>query len=145
MEDMQGTRRRRLDGFEIDRDQAWILRQRAQCMGRTDRIFIEMILDRGNSPAQIAHLTGQSEGGVRRRFGRLVARLASPQTLAALRSRRLSAEQREVGKAYYLEGLSKEAVARKTGTSEYFVRKTVRQMEAIAKQSIANSRNGKAQ
>lgn len=123
----------------LEPEQVWILRQRAQLMGRPERIFLELVLERGSSFRQIAHLTGQPESSVRRRFRKLIGRLVSKETLAAIRHPRLSPIERSVARAYYLEGLSQEAIARKTGSTPYFVRKTIEHIRALTRKETANT------
>jgi DNA-directed RNA polymerase specialized sigma24 family protein len=120
----------------LDREQAGLLRQRAKWLGREEMILAEMVLDRGNSFQEIARLLGQPDGTVRRRFGRLMRRLVSRETLTVMRSHHLDAVQQSVAKAYYLEGLSQKAIVKRTGCTPYFVRKTLETVRKMARQQI---------
>jgi transposase len=120
-------------GRILDREQVGLLRQRAKWLGREEMILAEMVLDRGNSFQQIAHLLGLHEATVRRRFGRLMRRLVSRETLTVLRSHHLDAVQQSVAKAYYLEGLSQKAIVERTGCTPYFVRKTLERVRKMAR------------
>jgi DNA-directed RNA polymerase specialized sigma24 family protein len=123
------------------REQLGILRQRAELLGAEQAAFLEMVLDRGSSFGQIARLTGMHEGTLRRRFQRLVGRLISKETLVILRSGKLDSRQQAVARAYYLEGLSQEVIARQSGCTQYFVRMTVQRVRKLAaQQSAINSR-----
>jgi DNA-directed RNA polymerase specialized sigma24 family protein len=137
MEDTQGTRRGWY-GYDrlLGQEHIAMLRQRARLMGHDERSFLEMVLERGSSFRQIAHLTAQPEGSVRRRFRRLVGRLISKEMLAAMRHPQFTPLQRGMARSYYLEGLSQQAIAQRTGATEYLVRKTLRQVRAAAQKEL---------
>jgi DNA-directed RNA polymerase specialized sigma24 family protein len=129
-----GVKRRGLSAEEriSAREQLGILRQRADLLGAEQAAFVEMVLDRGSSFGQIARLTGMNEGALRRRFQQLIGRLVSKETLVILRSRKLDTRQRTVARAYYIEGLSQEEIARRNGCTLYYVRKTVETVKRLS-------------
>lgn len=129
-----GAERRRVSAEErlVEREQLGVLRQRTELLGAEEAALVEMVLDRGSSFGQIARLTGMNEGTLRRRFQRFIGRLISRETLVILRSGRLDSRQQAVARAYYIEGLNQETIARRTGCTVYYVRQTVRQVRELA-------------
>ncbi|MCE5185451.1 MAG: hypothetical protein LLF76_04935 [Planctomycetaceae bacterium] len=117
----------------LGREYIGVLRRRARLLDADESLLTDLVLNQGNSFGQIAYLMGLSEGTVRRRFGKILGRLSSGEVSLLFEGRLLTHSQDYVARAYYLKGMSQEAIARESGKTPYFIRKTLRAIRALAR------------
>jgi predicted DNA-binding protein YlxM (UPF0122 family) len=118
------------------RDEIDLLRGRLNLLNGKDKVLMTMYLENGNSFRQIARLTGISDTSIARRINRLTKRLLDSQYIICLRNRdKLSGEQMNIAKDYFLRGLSIRKIAIKRHRSFYHVRETMKKIQSILEDS----------
>jgi len=137
---MRGTRlrapRRRRRQRPWNRQYVEALRNKTAVLRKKDRSLMRMYLDTGASFRQIARIAGLNEVTVARRIHSVTRRLAKGAYLECVRhGDRLSDEELEVAAGYYLRGLSMRRIADGGGISYHRVRKAVRKIEYLRRES----------
>lgn len=118
------------------RDEIELLRARLNLLNGKDKVMMTMYLENGNSFRQIAQLTGISDTSIARRINGLTKRLIDGQYIVCLRNReKFTSEQMTVAKDYFLTGLSMREIAVKQHRSFYHVRKVLKRVQSILKDS----------
>jgi predicted DNA-binding protein YlxM (UPF0122 family) len=118
------------------RDQIDLLRSRLNLLNGKDKVMMTMYLENGNSFRQIARLTGVSEARIARRIRGLTKRLIGGQYIVCLRNRnKFSKIQMTIARDYFLTGLSIKKIAAKRHKSIYNVRKLLRKISSVLKNS----------
>jgi predicted DNA-binding protein YlxM (UPF0122 family) len=118
------------------RDQIDLLRSRLNLLNGKDKVMMTMYLENGNSFRQIARLTGVSEARIARRIRGLTKRLIDGQYIVCLRNRnKLTGYQMTIARDYFLTGLSIKKIAAKRHESIYNVRKLLRKISSVLKNS----------
>jgi len=113
-----------------------LLRSRLNLLNGKDKVMITMYLENGNSFRQIARLTGVSEARIARRIRGLTKRLIDGQYIVCLRNRnKFSKAQMTIARDYFLTGLSIKKIAAKRHKSIYNVRKLLRKISSVLKNS----------
>ena len=112
------------------------LRNRTTVLRKKDRSLIRMYLDTGASFRQIARIAELNEVTVARRIRSVTRRLAKGAYRECVRhGDKLSDEEMEVAAGYYLRGLSMRRIAAGGGISYHRVRKAVRKVEYLRRES----------
>ena len=107
-----------------------VLRSRAGLLKGRDRYLMEMYLDNANTFRQMARLSGVNEANVARRIHKLVRRLLDGQFITCLRaSTNLTDAEKEMARAYLVEGTPMREIAKKYGTSYYAVRTLIKKIQ----------------
>ena len=107
-------------------DEVDLLRMRSDILGRADRAFLRMYLEKGSRITEIAQMVGISEAAVARRIKKLTKRLLDGRYVACMRNRdKLCRLDRHIAKDYLIEGLSMEKIAARRRVTVYRVRQAV--------------------
>jgi predicted DNA-binding protein YlxM (UPF0122 family) len=113
-------------------DRVDVLRSRVQLLTGKDRLLMQMYLNNANTFSQMARLAGINEASVSRRIHKLVRRLLDGQFITCLRSRgKLTNEQIEIARDYFVKGVPMRKIADRHGTSYYIVRKTMKKIQRL--------------
>ena len=116
-----------------------LLRARAEMLPGKDKALIQMYLVNGSSYGEMARIAGVSESTIARRVYKLTQRLLGGEYMMCLRRRRgLSRLEQTVAKDYFLEGRSQKEIAHKRELTVYQVRKALRQLQSLIRQSCRN-------
>ena len=112
------------------------LRNKATVLCEKDRSLMKMYLEKGVSFRQIARVAGLNEVTVARRIRSLTRRFAEGAYLECVQHRhKLSAEELDIAAGYYLRGLSMRNIAAGRGISYHRVRKAIRKIEYLRRES----------
>jgi predicted DNA-binding protein YlxM (UPF0122 family) len=113
-------------------DRVDVLRSRAQLLTGKDRLLMQMYLNNANTFSQMARLAGVNEASVSRRIHKLVRRLLDGQFITCLRSRgKLTNEQIEIARDYFVKGVPMRKIAERHKTSYYIVRQTMKKIQRL--------------
>ena len=103
-----------------------ILRERVRLLSGTDRVLMEMYLDKGNTFRQMAVLAGVSEAAIARRIRKIIKRLGDGAYVMCLGQAELfSREELAMVRDYFIRGLSLRQIAEEHGCSFYRARRTI--------------------
>ncbi len=115
---------------ELPDDQE-VIRGRIELLDSPDRDLLEAILIQGQSAASLARIMGVRPRTLRERVRRLTHRLSSRRFLDAARSLSyLSAEDAELARMHFCQGLSQRELARRLGTSTHALRRRLDRIDA---------------
>lgn len=114
------------------RDRIDLLRCRAELLTGTDRALMQMYLDNANTFRQMARLAGINEANIARRIHKLIRRLLDGQYITCLQNRdKLTQEQIEMARDYFIVGLPMSEIADRYETSYYAVRQTMKRIQQL--------------
>jgi predicted DNA-binding protein YlxM (UPF0122 family) len=117
------------DGFK---DRIDLLRCRAELLTGADRALMQMYLDNANTFRQMARLSGVNEANVARRIHKLIRRLLDGQYITCLHNRdKLTQEQIEMARDYFVLGLPMSEIADRYETTYYAVRQTMKRIQRL--------------
>jgi len=109
---------------------------RAEMLSGKDKALIQMYLANSSSFGEMARFAGVSESTIARRVRKLIRRLLGGEYMMCLHSRaQLNKLEQAVAKDYFLEGRSQKEIARKREFTVYQVRKALRRLQALVRQS----------
>ena len=112
------------------------LRNKSSVLGEEDRGLMKMYLDKGASLQQIARVAGLNEVTIARRIHSITRRLAEGAYLECVRhGDKLSSEELGIAAGYYLRGMPMRHIAAGGGISYHRVRKAVRRIEYLRRES----------
>jgi predicted DNA-binding protein YlxM (UPF0122 family) len=115
------------DGERID-----ILRSRVGLLGGKDRAIMEIYLAHAGTFRQMARLAGVNEATIARRIHKLVRRLLDGQYITCLKnSSKLSSEQIEISRDYFVAGLPMNEIAQRREIPYYRVRMTMQKIQKL--------------
>jgi DNA-directed RNA polymerase specialized sigma subunit len=107
-----------------------LLRNRVGLLKGRDRYLMEMYLENANTFRQMARVSGVNEANVARRIHKLVRRLLDGQYITCLRaSTNLTDAEKEMARAYLVEGTPMRKIARRNGVSYYAVRTLIKKIQ----------------
>jgi predicted DNA-binding protein YlxM (UPF0122 family) len=120
-------------GKEDDfKDTIDMLRCRVDLLTGKDRVMMQMYLDNSNTFSQMARLAGVNVANVARRIHKLTRRLLDGQYITCLHSRdKLTEEQIEMARDYFVLGLPMREIADRHGATYYVVRQTMKQIQRL--------------
>ncbi|MFA5239415.1 MAG: hypothetical protein WC476_06880 [Phycisphaerae bacterium] len=114
------------------RDRIDLLRSRVGLLTGKDRVLMTMYMENGNSFRQMARLSGVNEASIARRIHKVTKRLINGEYITCLRNRdRLSRDELDIAKDYFLTGLSIKKIATKRDSTYYSVRKALKKIQGI--------------
>jgi predicted DNA-binding protein YlxM (UPF0122 family) len=97
-----------------------------------DRALMQMYLDNANTFTQMARLAGVNEANVARRIHKLIRRLLDGQYITCLHnSDKLTEEQIEMARDYFVIGLPMREIADRHGATYYRVRQTMKRIQRL--------------
>ena len=118
--------------LDAAQDRIDLLRGRAGLLTGKDGALMQMYLNGTGTIGQMARLAGVNEANVARRIHKLVRRLLDGQYIACLRSRdKLTQEQIEMARDYFVDGLPMSEIAWRHDTTYYTVRQTMRKIQRL--------------
>ncbi len=107
-----------------------VLRGRVGLLRGRDRYLMEMYLENATTFRQMARVAGVNEANVARRIHKLVRRLLDGQYITCLRaSTAFTEEEKEMARAYLVDGTPMREIAKKNGTSYYAVRTLMKKIQ----------------
>jgi predicted DNA-binding protein YlxM (UPF0122 family) len=113
-------------------DRIDLLRCRAELLTGEDRVLMQMYLDNANTFRQMARLAGVNEANVARRIHKLIRRLLDGQYITCLHNRdKLTEEQIEMARDYFVVGLPMSEIADRHDTTYYAVRQTMKRIQRL--------------
>ena len=113
-------------------DKIDLIRNRAELLTGKDRTLVQMYLDNAGTFRQMARLAGVNEANVARRIHKLIKRLLDGQYITCLQYRdRLTQEQIEIARDYFVDGLSMREIAYRHEISYYAVRQAVKEIQRL--------------
>jgi DNA-directed RNA polymerase specialized sigma24 family protein len=129
--------------MEVDHD---LLMRRADLLSTKDRDLIEAVLVRGQSAASMGRLMGVDPRTVRKRISKIRRRISSKDFLAAARAMGyLSADDAELARLRYCQGLSHRQLYRQLAITSHALRRRLcalaAQIEMVGR--MTQSRRGK--
>jgi hypothetical protein len=113
-------------------DRIDLLRSRAGLLAGRDGALMQMYLNGTGTIGQMARLAGVNEANVARRIYKLVRRLLDGQYISCLRNRdKLTKEQIEMVRDYFVGGLAMREIADRHETTYYAVRQTMKLIQRL--------------
>ena len=123
---------RRSKAEDVSADRIDLIRTRAELLRGKDRALVQMYLDNAGTFSQMARLAGVNEANVARRIHKLIKRLLDGQFITCLCMRdRLTQEQIEIARDYFVDGLSMREIADRHEVSYYSVRQTMKKIQRL--------------
>jgi len=108
-----------------------VVLSRAELLAPVDRDLIEAVFIRGQSTRSLARLMGLTPRGVRDRVNRLTRRMGSRKFIDAARSLPyLSAEDAEIAKLRFCQGVRLRGLREKFDVTEHAIRRRLDRVEA---------------
>ena len=118
--------------LDAAQDRIDLLRSRAGLLTGRDDALMQMYLNGTGTLSQMARLAGVNEANVARRIHKLVRRLLDGQYITCLRSRdKLTQEQIEMARDYFVDGLSMSEIAWRREITYYSVRRTLKKIQRL--------------
>jgi predicted DNA-binding protein YlxM (UPF0122 family) len=97
-----------------------------------DGALMKMYLDNSNTFRQMSRLMGVNESSIARHIHKLVRRLLDGSYITCLHYRdKLTPEQVEMARDYFVDGLSMREIADRHETTLYAVRQTMKQIQRL--------------
>jgi DNA-binding CsgD family transcriptional regulator len=123
---------RRPKAEEVFKDRIDLIRCRAELLKGKDGALVQMYLDNTGTFRQMARLAGVNEANVARRIHKLIKRLLDGQYITCLQYRdRLTQEQIEIARDYFVDGLPMREIAYRHEISYYAVRQAVKEIQRL--------------
>jgi len=118
------------------RERIELLRRRIELLSGQDRVLMTMYLEKGISFRQMAVLSGMNEANIARRIQKLTKRLLDGEYIRCLRNReKLTKEELEIARYYFVQGLSQRRIAGKLGCGVFKVRSSVNKIQWFVNRS----------
>ncbi len=113
-------------------DRIDLIRNRAELLTGRDRALVQMYLDNAGTFSQMARLAGVNEANVARRIHKLIKRLLDGQFITCLQYRdKLTQEQIEIARDYFVDGLSMREIADRHEITYYAVRQAMKEIQRL--------------
>ena len=121
-----------LKGKSEYRDRIDLLRSRVNLLVGKDKVLMKMYLENGNSFRQMAKLAGVNEACIARRIHKVTQRLINGEYILCLRNRdKLSDDQMNIARDYFLKGLALRKIAKRRGVSYHRIRQSIRAIQRL--------------
>jgi predicted DNA-binding protein YlxM (UPF0122 family) len=115
-------------------DKIDLLRGRAELLTGKDRALMKIYLENSGTFRQMARLAGVNEANIARRIHKLIRRLLDGQYITCLRNRdKLTQEQIEIAKDYFVDGLPMSEIAWRRDITYYEVRQTMKLIQRLTR------------
>lgn len=109
-------------------------------LNANEKAFLRMIIDQGGTFQQVAQITGCNASTVRRKFRRMLKKLAETRTLNQIRRhRRLHPGDIGVAREFFVCGTAQQDIAAKYNISRYRVRKIISRIRRLTYQAVLKS------